>query len=232
MRAQKTTETPATGRKGKASAPKKVARGMSISPGITNQGKQDLNKPVAFTVNKPVSIVHPDSIELFRVEDSVLTKQLFTVSMDPGNRRKFIITTEWEENMQYRMMLKPGTVKDIYSNKNDTIQIKFSTQKLEYYGRIIVSVQGTRYPLIIHIMDDKNNVVKTKICKEQGAVEFDFLSPQKYTLKAIFDENGNGQWDTGNYLKHLQPETIYFHTLPIQLRSNWDQEVTWIIPDL
>jgi hypothetical protein len=81
-------------------------------------------------------------------------------------------------------------------------------------------------------MDEKGKVSESKNMKGTDKIIFDFLAPQKYTLKAIVDKNGNGKWDTGNYLKHLQPEETIFYTLPIQLRSNWDQEVTWIIPDL
>ncbi len=34
---------------------------------------------------------------------------------------------------------------------------------------------------------------KQKYIKEPGKIIFDFLTPQKYTLKAIMDRNGNGQ---------------------------------------
>jgi hypothetical protein len=151
--------------------------------------------------------------------------------MDPGSLRKFRITSKWEENMQYRMLLKPGMVEDIYGKKNDSLVIKFATQKMEYYGRIIVTAQGKQFPMIVQVIDEKGKFSETKILKEPGKIIFDYLAPQKFILKAIIDRNGNGQWDTGNYLKHIQPERTYFYTLPIQLRSNWDQEITWIIPD-
>jgi hypothetical protein len=232
MKTQKTSEKATTGRKGKATAVKKVSTRMVISPSITSQGKQDLNKPVVFALDKPVLSIHPDSIEFFRIKDSVITKQPFTCSMDPASLRKFIVTSKWEEDMQYRMLLKPGTVENIYGLKNDSLEIKFSTQKMEYYGRILVTVQGKQFPIIVQVMDEKGKVSETKMIKDPGKIIFDYLTPQKYTLKAVIDRNGNGQWDTGNYLKHLQPEKVYFYTLPIQLRSNWDQEITWIIPDL
>ncbi len=232
MRIQRTSEKATTGRKGKAPDAKKVITRMVISPSISSQGKQDMNKPIIFTHDKPILSIHPDSIEFYRIEDSVITKQPFTCSMDPSGFRKFIVATKWEENMQYRMLLKPGTVENIYGLKNDSLQIKFSTQKMEYYGRIIVTAQGKQFPVIMQVMDEKGKVSETKIIKEPGKIIFDYLTPQKYTLKAIMDRNGNGQWDTGNYLKHIQPEKVYFYTLPIQLRSNWDQEITWIIPDL
>jgi len=232
MRTQKTPEIATTGRKGKAPVARKVSQKMPVSPSITSQGKQDLNKSVVFTLNKPILSIHPENIEFFRIQDSLSIEQPFTSAMDPSSFRKFIVSTKWEDNMQYRILLKPGTVEDIYGLVNDSLEIKFPTQQAEYYGRILVTAQGNQFPIIVQAMDEKGKVVMTKMLKGPGQIIFDYLAPQKYTLKAIMDSNRNGQWDTGNYLKHIQPERIYFYTLPIQLRSNWDQEVTWIIPDL
>ncbi len=232
MKTQKTAEKATTGRKGKTPAVKTGAPGMAVSSNVTGKGKQDLNKPVVFTLEKPILSLNCDSIEFYNIRDSVSTKQPFTCALDPTGLRRFIITTVWEENMQYRLLLKPGTVEDIYRLTNDSVQIKFTTQQLEYYGRIIVTAQSTQFPVILQVVDEKGKVVGTKNIKETGKIIFDYLAPQKYTLKAIIDKNGNGTWDTGNYLKHIQPEKTFFYTLPIQLRSNWDQEITWIIPDL
>jgi hypothetical protein len=87
---------------------------MAISS--TLSGKQDLNRPIVFSLDKPIFSINPDSIEFYNIRDSVTTKQPFTCLPDPASLRKFIITTKWEENLQYRLLLKPGTVKDIYGN--------------------------------------------------------------------------------------------------------------------
>ena len=39
-------------------------------------------------------------------------------------------------------------------------------------------------------------------------------------LRFIEDLNGNGKWDTGNYLKHLQPEEIKYLPAEIKLKKN------------
>jgi hypothetical protein len=50
-------------------------------------------------------------------------------------------------------------------------------------------------------------------------------------MKAIADLNGNGRWDTGDYMQHRQPEPVFMYSLPVVLRSNWDVEINWSIPD-
>ena len=41
----------------------------------------------------------------------------------------------------------------------------------------------------------------------------------------------SGIWDTGDYLKGLQPEKVDFYNQDINVRSNWDMEVIWRLKD-
>jgi len=38
----------------------------------------------------------------------------------------------------------------------------------------------------------------------------------------IYDDNDNGKWDTGNYLKSLQPEEVYYFENIIDAKANWE----------
>jgi hypothetical protein len=48
-------------------------------------------------------------------------------------------------------------------------------------------------------------------------------------LKVIYDNNDNRKWDTGNYLKKIQPEKVLYYKGDINVRSNWNIELTWKI---
>lgn len=60
-----------------------------------------------------------------------------------------------------------------------------------------------------------------------GEVSFPYLNAASYRLKAIFDRNGNGKWDTGHYIKGIQPEKVIFYPQELEIRANWDLEQTW-----
>jgi len=47
--------------------------------------------------------------------------------------------------------------------------------------------------------------------------------------RVIFDENGNGKWDTGNYLQKIQPERISYYPGLIEIRANWEKEENFIL---
>jgi len=53
------------------------------------------------------------------------------------------------------------------------------------------------------------------------------MHPGEYLLKAIKDCNGNGEWDTGDYLNKKQPEAIFYYKEKVKVRSNWDVEINW-----
>ena len=47
----------------------------------------------------------------------------------------------------------------------------------------------------------------------------------------IKDRNNNQQWDTGNYLKKIQPEEVVYMEGEIDLRANWDQNETFTVEE-
>jgi hypothetical protein len=51
------------------------------------------------------------------------------------------------------------------------------------------------------------------------------MQVNNYGFRLITDENKNGRYDTGNYYKHRQPETI-LTIAPQALRANWELELT------
>ena len=61
---------------------------------------------------------------------------------------------------------------------------------------------------------------------------FPFLKAGNYRLRVIEDHNGNKKWDTGNFLRHLQPEPIRYFAKEIELRANWEvaQDITFDLP--
>jgi hypothetical protein len=83
--------------------------------------------------------------------------------------------------------------------------------------------------MVIQIIDQKGSVVRTAIARNEGIITFDYITPGTYRFKAILDRNDNGKWDTGNYLKHIQPEKVFISEKAETLRSNWDWEPAWNI---
>jgi hypothetical protein len=231
MRYQAVVARGAAGRRNENKEKVKEKKVLSLSGSIKSRNTLNLNKPIVFSADKPLQIVNPDSIELYSIVDSLYIKQQFTCLRDSFSLRQFRLASKWEEVSQYRLLLKPGAAYDIYGVTNDSLDIFFATQSEDYYGKILLTIEGDRYPVIVQVLDERGNVAASKQIEKPGLNVFSYLSPGKYSLKAIYDKNQNKKWDTGNYLKHIQPEPIFLYALPKALRSNWDVEISWIITD-
>ncbi|HJZ40029.1 MAG TPA: Ig-like domain-containing protein [Bacteroidales bacterium] len=231
LRHQAAAERVTGGRRGAVPEVNKKVSSLALSTGVTSRSAVNLNKSLSFTAGRPLNTIVPGKIELSLLKDSIITAKQFTCTADSNNIRSFLLGSAWEEDSQYRLLLLPGAVSDIYGRVNDTVDLKFNTQKTDFYGRILVTLSGNSFPVILQVMDQKDRVIVSRHISQPGQVVFDFLAPSGYRLKAIYDVNGNGKWDTGNYLEHRQPERVFFYDRPVELRSNWDVEAAWELGD-
>jgi hypothetical protein len=211
------------------SEPEKESLKLSIS--IGNGATQDIYKAIAINSEFPVQNLEVSKIHLFKRQDTLEFSEKFILQPDSLHLRKFWINHEWEETMNYRLFLEPQTFTDIYGITNDTIIIAFKTQSLDHYGRLIVNLANVQQDILLQLLNEKDNILRVKQLKESGSIDFSYLEPGKYKLKAIFDNNANGKWDTGKYLQKIQPEKVQFYTGEINVRANWDLEVNWTFKD-
>ena len=63
-------------------------------------------------------------------------------------------------------------------------------------------------------------------------VYYPLLSKGEYSVKAIFDLDGNGEWTSGNYSERLQSEPVSFFPDIIDIKVQWDLIQDWEITEL
>ena len=139
----------------------------------------------------------------------------------------------WEKQPgnTYHISMMPGAVTDFFDNQNDSLQYSLSTKELGQLGTIRVRLQNVdAFPVILELTDQQNNV-KQSMFIERTALNYNFpnIDPGTYYIRVIHDTNGNGKWDTGNFLQQRQPEKISYYPDPIELRANWEIEQTFIL---
>jgi hypothetical protein len=88
-----------------------------------------------------------------------------------------------------------------------------------------VNLSGVkRFPIILEVLDESGNVLYTKVSQKETSLAFETIEPKMYTLRVIYDDNGNGIWDTGAYLSKRQAEEIIYYPKLLDVRANWDVE--------
>ena len=129
------------------------------------------------------------------------------------------------------MELLPGAITDFFGNENDTLNIRLGTKSYADFGnlRMTIASEMENYPLLVQLTDETGETIQEIYAKEPKSFEFGNIEPSKYRVRIIFDANGNGQWDTGNYLKRIQPERVSYYPDLIEVRANWEMEQTFTI---
>ncbi len=194
---------------------------------IRNNGNQDLNRDLSLLLDFPVGSLEDTLFMLYHIPDSVEVPIPFVIEADSLNPYRAILKTSWESASQYRMVVLPGALSSIYPMQHDTIDVSFKTRDLEFYGKILLSLANVNNQVVVQLISGKN-IVEERIVKADGQYTYPFLSPKEYSFKFIHDLNENGRWDTGEYIKKLQPEPVELLPVTIEVRSNWDHDVSMI----
>ena len=201
---------------------------VEIRPLSLQGSNQPYNQPLTFETLTPVKEKQLTGLRLTQGKD---TTRVNAVWLDTISHRKFIIDQKWKEKSTYSLLIPSGKLTDIFGAINDSIIIQFSTLEERDYGTIILDtkVTSTTGQWIIQLMNDKDAVMRQSIINKTEKVKFELLSPGKYLLKAIYDANSNGVWDTGNYLKHRQPEKVIRFTKlkEFEVRPFFDSIESW-----
>lgn len=191
--------------------------------------RQNPEKPLVLTFNHPLNTF--DISKLLVVEDSTRQVSPSMIEIDSLNSRKLIIQYKWGEERKYQIRFAPGAVRDLFGlGFRDTVRYNLQAMPRKNYGNMdlkIENLDSTRIYVMELIQGETPEPVQREFIsgKTQARFLYKTMEPAQYKVKLIEDQDRNGQWDTGSYFKHRQPEPIYIRDLDA-LRPNWDMDVT------
>jgi len=145
----------------------------------------------------------------------------FTIKLDSLQNR-YVFNFDKKEDDNYKMRLLPDALTDLFENTNDTLNYNLRTKKTSDYGNVRITLYNAVYPVIVQLTDKQGLVVAEKYSEKSEPIDLLRINPGTYDIRVIYDTNKNRKWDTGNYLKKIQPERISYADKPIEVRANWD----------
>jgi hypothetical protein len=86
-----------------------------------------------------------------------------------------------------------------------------------------------RFPVIVELLDSKENVIAFAYSEKETGLTFEALEPSKYTLRVIYDDDKDGEWTTGNFLEKRQAEEVIYFPKELDIRANWDVDQVFIL---
>ncbi|MDO4173086.1 MAG: hypothetical protein Q4D28_10340, partial [Prevotellaceae bacterium] len=85
--------------------------------------------------------------------------------------------------------------------------------------------------IVVQLLDAGDKPVREQKAVD-GTAEFYYLAPGTYYMRAFIDANGNGRWDTGDYLEGRQPEEVYYYNGTVECKAKWDITKEWTLDAL
>lgn len=185
-------------------------------------------RQLKITATNPVASLDTTLIELWR-NDSIPFALPANLEFADNVQRVMVSTTDFEPGLSYSLLALPGAFTDIFGLQNDTLRLQFRTTQAEDYGMLLVDLQlpHTENNFLLQLLSRDGNTLEQRVIRASGLIHFRNLPPGQYGLRLIDDRNNNGKWDTGHYLKGRQPEAVFLFDDPIQLRANWEMEISW-----
>ena len=189
-----------------------------------------LNFDQDFTIEGNIPLTKIDTSKI-KVMDKDSLNVPFKVEYDSiFNRYKFPL--EKEEGQKYTFTILPGTFTDFYEGTNkDTLVYPVRTKLKSEYGNLRVNLRNAKFPLIVQLVDNKGEVLYERYTTESPVIDFTNLPSKLYSLRVIHDTNGNGKYDTGNYLLGIQPERVSYAPPIEEIRSSFDFIYDFILLD-
>ena len=166
--------------------------------------------------------------QLIKIMDKDSVNIPFTTVYD-SLRNRYAFKFEKKESNNYKIQMLPATFTDFFGNVNDTLNYSIKTKEFAEYSNVRINLKNAKYPLIVQLTDDKGVVKYEQFATEPKLFDFRYINPGNYFLKVIYDTNGNQKWDSGNYLKKIQPERISYDSKIIEARANWDPIVDFTL---
>lgn len=194
----------------------------------------DLNRDIVITAPQPLRTFQPEGIQLYLADDTLKSPLSFRFVQDSTVWRTYRISFPWEDETSYTLQIDSAASVNIYGITSKELLSTFETRSQDYYGQINIQATGVDSQMVIQVLKNttQEEVIQEKIVTENQTVTFNYLAPEKYKVKAIYDRNRNGKWDTGSYQDNYQPERIVYINEVVKVRSNWDSNLAWdLTPD-
>jgi uncharacterized protein (DUF2141 family) len=197
----------------------------SLIISVKSASNLKLNEDFVLTANNPLLALEDSKISIMAKDSSwVRFKPTFeTIS------NSYTFKFDKKPETAYKIQMLPGAVRDFFGATNDTLNFTVRTRALSDYGNLRLILKNAVYPIIVQLVSPQGEV-KTELYSTQAEpLDFIYISGGNYLIRVIYDANGNKKYDTGNYLKKIQPERVSYYPTPLEIRSGWDYVETFIL---
>ncbi|HUX56838.1 MAG TPA: Ig-like domain-containing domain [Bacteroidales bacterium] len=192
-------------------------RNGSIKPG----------QQITFTSQTPLRQPDTSRIWLYQLLDTTRIKIPYSLVKDSTNSCKYLFESKLSANNKYLFIADSASFGNIYNESTDSTGIGFSVKDPDSYGKLTLNITSNDGDLIIHLLDKTEKLVREAHLNKDRLVVFPLLENGFYRVRAIYDLNGDGKWNTGAFAARLQPEPVSYYPTELEIKIGWELDQDW-----
>ncbi|MBO7571486.1 MAG: Ig-like domain-containing protein [Bacteroidales bacterium] len=189
---------------------------------LSKEKRPDTDYSILFS--QPVETFDASKLTLFGAVDTLFEKMDSRVERDSLNPLRLKVVAEIAEGRKYRIAVDSAFATCIYGYTNEADTVDIVPMRETDFGALKVIFQDDKPYFVELIQGDK---VMAHASVSGKTASFVYLTPGKYDIRVVEDDNQNDRWDTGDYSIHLQPEKVFYYPQQYEIRSSWEHEITW-----
>lgn len=198
---------------------------LDLSP--RPSGALNPNQNVCYVSKQPIASADTTRMQLFIKVDTLWQPEPFLFLPDK-DVKSYTLYAEWEQKRQYRFTIDSAAVVGVMGHPCRSIKTEFSVRSEDELGSLFIHViLPDTSRIVVQLLNKSDKCVAQMTADDKGRADFFFLRPGEYYMRCFLDVNGNGEWDTGEYAKGIQPEEVFYFPQPLKVRARWDVEQDW-----
>lgn len=188
-------------------------------------------KHVQLTAASPVQSIDRNKIIL--TEDSI-PRTNFQLAKDTTAPSRYVLRYNWRPKRNYQLSLEEGAFLGFFGDKNKSVSKSFTMNETENFGDIVLNITlpDTSHQYLVQLINEKMDYIYRSVpIRKSGKIPFRQFPGGKYTIRIIYDENNNDEWDPGDVYLKRQPERVWYLGKTFIIRANWEQEEPITVPE-
>lgn len=204
--------------------PRKAAKTptLRLSTNV-KEGFIDKGDSLKIFFNLPLMSV--DNSKFKFVRNSIDTLKVISIS-NVSSPALIVVPIDFQFQSTYTLVAEEGAFTDIYGKGYPSDTITFKTRQETDYGSLVLSFEATPSQSLVSLLNEQNTSLRVHYRTEETKIAWNFLTGGERRVRIIEDENANQMWDSGHYWKKIQPEKVFYYPEKIQIRPNWEIEIT------
>jgi len=160
---------------------------------------------------------------LISLEPKDTTESTVEEKARPGKEAKPRPGFRNTNNRQVEFFAETSAFVSVENDSSSVQTLKIPTEESSSFGTVKITVSTDYTSFTVQLLNDQDKVAYSQ--KNNELITFPKVTPGKYAIRALIDNNDDGKWSAGNLLLNKIPEELYLHPEETSVRENWVLEL-------